>query len=227
MDRPAAAPAAAPAARRSPVTTALWLVGLSVGFGLLSGSLSVITGVGDHSLGVFAIGLGVLADVAGSAVLVWRFGAERRRPVRSGAAEARAAAVVSAALAIVAVVILARSVAALASGDRPGTSGLALAAAAVSLLVLTPLAIAKRRLGRRMGSRALMGDGALSGVGAVSSLLALCGLALYHALGWWWADQVAALVVAAVAGAEAWHTRPVTGPLTGPVTGKASETSAG
>ena len=31
-------------------------------------------------------------------------------------------------------------------------------------------------------------------------------LALYHALGWWQADRIAALAVAAIAAAEAWHT---------------------
>ena len=52
-------------ARLKLVTAALRLVSISVGFGMLSGTVSVITGLQDHSLGVFAIGLGVLADVTG------------------------------------------------------------------------------------------------------------------------------------------------------------------
>jgi divalent metal cation (Fe/Co/Zn/Cd) transporter len=59
-----------------------------------------------------------------------------------------------------------------------------------------------------MASRALQGDGTLSGIGAATSLLALAALALNGALGWWWADRVAALIVAAVTAAEAWHTAP-------------------
>jgi divalent metal cation (Fe/Co/Zn/Cd) transporter len=149
------------------------------------------------------------ADVAGSATLIWRFRAERRRPGRSAAHEGRAAVIVAAALAIVAVVLTAKSVSALAGGSRPGTSAITLAAAGVSLAVLTPLAYAKRRLGKRMGSRALQGDGTLSGIGAATSLLALAALALNSALGWWWADRVAALIVAAVAAVEAWHTATV------------------
>ena len=78
-------------------------------------------------------------------------------------------------------------------------------------LFLTPLAYAKRRLGRRMASRALQGDGALSGIGAASSLLALTALVLYDTLGWWQADRVAALIIAAIAAAEAWHTAPPRG----------------
>ena len=190
------------------VTQALWLVSISVVFGALSGTVSVLTGLRGHSLSVFAVGLGVLADVTGSAVLIWRFRAERHQPGQSSTQETRAAMIVSVALAVVTAVLTVESVTALGSGSRPGTSGITLVAAAVSLAVLTPLAYAKRRLGKQMASHALRGDGALSGIGAATSLLALISLALYHALGWWWADRIAALAVAVVAAAEAWHTAP-------------------
>jgi divalent metal cation (Fe/Co/Zn/Cd) transporter len=200
-------PAAGPD-RAQQVTTALWLVSVSVAFGLVSGAVSVLTGLHDSSLSVLAIGLGILADVTGSATLIWRFAAERRQPGPSLAAETRAALVVAAALAIISAVIIAESAAALITRSKPGTSALALIAAGISLAVLTPLAYAKRRLGAQMASRALQGDGTLSGIGAASSLLAFAALALYHVLGWWWADRVAALILAAVAAAGAWHTAP-------------------
>jgi divalent metal cation (Fe/Co/Zn/Cd) transporter len=144
--------------------------------------------------------------------LIWRFAAERRQPGQSPAAEARAALVVAVALAAASAVILAQSVAALAAGFRPGTSNLGLIAAGVSLAVLTPLAYAKRRLGGQIASRALQGDGTLSGIGAATSLFALTALALYGTLGWWWPDPAAALTVAAIAAAEAWHTAARTHP---------------
>jgi hypothetical protein len=175
---------------------------------LVSGAVSLSSGLRDHSLGVFAVGLGVLADVAGSSVLIWRFGAERRNSGPSALLEIRAAVVVAAALAVVSVVPAVQSAVALASGSRPGTSVVALAAAGVSVVVLTPLAYAKRRLGRRMASRALQGDGALSAIGAATGLLALAALVLNDVLGWWQADRIAALVVAGAAAAESWHTMP-------------------
>jgi divalent metal cation (Fe/Co/Zn/Cd) transporter len=61
-----------------------------------------------------------------------------------------------------------------------------LTAASLSLLLLTPLAIAKRRLGTKMTSRALQGDGALSGIGAATSFLAIAALILYQLADWWW-----------------------------------------
>jgi divalent metal cation (Fe/Co/Zn/Cd) transporter len=192
--------------RTTLVASALRLVMVSVAFGVISGAVSVTTGLQDHSLGVFAIGLGVLADVTGSAVLIWRFRAEQQG--RPGTHETRAAIVVAVALVVVSVVLILQSATALADGSHPGTSRVTLAAASVSLAVLTPLAYAKRRLGRRMKSRALQGDAALSGIGAATSLLALAALVAYDTLGWWWTDRIAALIVAAAAAAEAWRTAP-------------------
>lgn len=194
--------------RSGQVRAALRLVTVSVGFGLTSGAVSVTSGLHGHSLGVLAVGLGVLADVTGSATLIWRFGAELRDPAASGRWERLSAMVVAVALAVVAAVLVVGSVSALARGSHPSASVVTMAAAVVSLLVLAPLAVAKRRLGGRMGSRALQGDGTLSGVGAATSILALAALIVYRLLGWWWADRIAALIVAAVAAAEAWHTVP-------------------
>jgi hypothetical protein len=128
------------AARSRMVRSALRLISLSVAFGVLADTVSVATGLHDHSLGVFAVGLDVLADVTGSAVLIWRFRDEQRRRGPASRSETRATVVVAIALAAVAVALDVQSAAALTSGSRPGTSGVTLAAAGVSLVVLTPLA---------------------------------------------------------------------------------------
>lgn len=190
------------------VRQALRLVTLSVAFGLASGAVSITTGLKGHSLSVFAVGLGVLADVTGSATLIWRFQAELRNPALSDGRERRSAIIVSLALAVIAAVLAVESAVALAQGSHPSASAATVAAACLSLLVLTPLAIAKRRLGNKMHSRALQGDGALSGIGAATSLLAITALMVTQMEGWRWADRVTALIVATVAGAEAYRTYP-------------------
>jgi hypothetical protein len=110
------------------VTAALWLVRVSVIFGIVSGTVSVTAGLADRSLSVLAIGLGVLADVTGSATLIWRFRAERRQPGRPQAAEDHAAIVVAAALATVSAVITIQAAIALATSSGPGASGVTLIA---------------------------------------------------------------------------------------------------
>ena len=39
------------------ITAVLWLVWVSVAFGIVSGAVSVTTGLADHSLSVLAVGL--------------------------------------------------------------------------------------------------------------------------------------------------------------------------
>jgi divalent metal cation (Fe/Co/Zn/Cd) transporter len=163
--------------------------------------------VANHSLSVVAIGLGVLADVTGSAALIWRFRAEQRQPGQSRQAETCAAIIVTAALAIVSAVITIKAAVALATGlparhiggdpDRRGHLGCR--PDTPGLLQTSPR--------HADGQPPLQGDDTLSGIGAATSVLALTAL-LYHALGWWWADRIAALMVAAIAAVEAWHTAP-------------------
>ncbi|MDE3134491.1 MAG: cation transporter [Acidobacteriota bacterium] len=192
-----------PLARGPLLRRALRLSWASIGFGLISGSVAVGSGVAEHSLGVLAAGLSVLADVTGSIVLVWRFRSERSNPARAARVEELAALAVAVALGVIAVALAFESINALVAGSHPGSSALTVVTAAVSIAVLAPLAYFKRATATLLGSHALRGDSTLSAIGAGTALLALLGLVLYHAFGWWWADRLVALVIAAVAGLEA------------------------
>jgi divalent metal cation (Fe/Co/Zn/Cd) transporter len=182
---------------------ALRLSWLSICFGVVAGAVSVGSGIADHSLGVLAAGLSVLADVTGSVVLVWRFRTERSNPARAAHVEERAALVVAVALLIIAVVLTFESINALISGSHPGSSSVTVISAAVSFVVLAPLAYLKRDTATKLGSHALRGDSTLSAIGASTAILALVGLLLNDTLHWWWADRVVALVIAAAALIEA------------------------
>lgn len=188
------------------IDVALRLVTVSVAWGALSGGLSVAAGLLGHSLGVLGLGLTVLADLVGSVIVMWRFRAERGHPISHGRFEVRAALVVAVSLGLTSIVLTVDAVHALLIGSRPGMSDLSLVIAGASLVVLAPLAFAKRRVGAALASRALKGDGTLSAVGASTALLALVSLVLYRELGLWWTDRVAALLIAAVAGVEAFRT---------------------
>jgi divalent metal cation (Fe/Co/Zn/Cd) transporter len=181
---------------------ALLLVSLSGLFGLISGAASVTLGLTQHSLGVLAAGLAVLADVSGSAVLVWRFRAERDRPHHGLHVERRAALVIVTALAVMSATLTFESIQALLAGTHPGSSPATLLLATATVVVLLPLAYLKRGTATALASDALRGDSTLSAIGAASAGLALLGLLLFRTLGWWWPDRVAALLIAAVAAIE-------------------------
>jgi divalent metal cation (Fe/Co/Zn/Cd) transporter len=185
------------------MSRALVLSYTSVVWGVAAGALAVISGLLAGSLGVLGLGLNVLADVAGSIGLVWRFRVERGDPARGIRAEARASIVVAVALSLVTVTLAAAAVNELASGSAPQNSLLAMMTSGISAIVLAPLGLLKHRTGDALKSHALKGDGTLSGIGAVLGIVALLGLLANVFFGWWWADRCAALGVAAIAGAEA------------------------
>ena len=68
--------------------------------------------------------------------------------------------------------------------------------AALSLVVMPVLALAKRRVARQLKSRALAADSLESLLCSYLSATLLLGLALNGWLGWWWADPIAALAMA-------------------------------
>ncbi len=96
----------------------------------------------------------------------------------------------------------------LVTGDQPDVSAVGIALTGVSVIVMPALAIAKRRVGALLGSGALVAESNETMVCAYLSVAVLAGLSLNALFDWWWADPVAALVVAAIAareGLEAWR----------------------
>lgn len=66
----------------------------------------------------------------------------------------------------------------------------------------------KRRVGSALRNPLVLADAAETILCAMLAATTLLGLVLFAALGWWWADPVAALAVAWFAvreGREAWH----------------------
>lgn len=93
-------------------------------------------------------------------------------------------------------------------GGDTDASVVGIVLAALSLLVMPALAVAKRRVGERLGSRALIAEAAETQLCVYLSVVLLAGLLLRATVGWTWADPLAALAIAALAvreGREAWR----------------------
>ena len=96
----------------------------------------------------------------------------------------------------------------LVAGDRPEVSVVGIVLTGVSVVVMPALAVAKRRTGRKLGSSALVAESNETMVCAYLSVAVLVGLSLNALFAWWWADPIAALIVAVIAareGMEAWR----------------------
>ena len=87
-------------------------------------------------------------------------------------------------------------------------SWVGIALAAVTAATMPLLARAKRRVGAALGSSATAREGTQNLLCAYLSVALLAGLGLNAAFGWWWADPLAAVVIAVVAvreGVQGWR----------------------
>lgn len=171
----------------------------AIGWTLVSGVAGIVVGVSAGSTALVGTSADVLADMASSAVLVWRFRAELAGHPIGIRAEHIAERVAASALTLVAVGIAIAAILRLSSGEAAEESSIGLAIAIASIAILPLFAVAKYRLAAAVPSPALRMDGHITLVGAGMAAITLIGLALTGAYGWAWADPSAALVVAALA----------------------------
>lgn len=171
---------------------------LTIGWNVVEGVVAVAAGIAAGSISLIGFGLDSGIEVSAAIVLAWRLSRERQD--RCTQEDDRIAQ------RLVAVSFLAlsgyvgfESLERLASGERPDVAPIGIAIAALSLVVMPVLARAKARLAPVLGSRAAQAEAAQTDVCAWLSAALLVGLGAHALFGWWWADPVAALVIAGVA----------------------------
>jgi divalent metal cation (Fe/Co/Zn/Cd) transporter len=88
--------------------------------------------------------------------------------------------------------------------EQPERSLLSVLILSLSVLVMPVLARAKRQVARALGSGALEADAMQTSLCAYLSVIALFGVGLNAAFGWWWADPAAALAMGPSLGRRGW-----------------------
>jgi divalent metal cation (Fe/Co/Zn/Cd) transporter len=182
--------------RSGDVASAIRWCAASLAWAGLVGAATIAAGLSAGSTALVGFGLNSLVDGGASATLVWRFRRELHGLGHSHELEARAARVIGALLALIALYLIVRASIALADHSGPSGSPLGLALSGASIAVLPVLGLNKLRLARSLASQALRADGVLSVAGAALAAAALIGLVLSTGLDLWWADSVAALLIA-------------------------------
>lgn len=136
---------------------------------------------------------------------LWRFAAAR---AASPGAERRAQQLIAVSFYAIAIYIAVDAVRALATGEHPHVSSVGIGLSAVTLATVPPLAIAKARVAEALGSSATKSESRQTMLCAYLSAAPLVGLGLNAIAGWWWADPITALIIAAVAvkeGRSSWR----------------------
>jgi divalent metal cation (Fe/Co/Zn/Cd) transporter len=191
--------------REQLIRTARLLAWLGVGWHGIEAAVAIVAGVVAGSIALVGFGADSLIESVAGVGLLWRFAASR---ASSEAAEQRAQKLIAVSFYVIAAYVGVEAVRALVAGDQPEVSWVGIGLSIVTLITMPPLAIAKARIGQRLGSSATRSEGRQNMLCAYLSGALLLGLGANALAGWWWADPVVALLIAAVAvreGREAWR----------------------
>lgn len=200
-----------PGLRPESVHRALRLEYLTVGWNVVEGIVAVTAALLVGSVAILGFGIDSFVECASALVMIWRLRAQRDHRMsgeRLEAIEHRARQLVAGSLFLLGAYITFDAGQTLWTGDKPSFSPVGAALLALSIAVMLWLARAKRRLAYQLGSEALEAGAFQTTACWWLSVAALVGVGLNGLLGWWWADPVAALVIATLVvreGREAWN----------------------
>lgn len=162
--------------------------------------LTIALGTVAGSLALIGFGTVSIVELFASGVVVWHVRSdESEQPGRTKTA----LRLISVAFLVLAVALIVAAVNDLASGRRAGESPWGIAYLAVTAVVMFGLAAVKRSTATALGSEPLASEATVTFLDGLLSVTTLLGLALNAVFGWWWADPVAALLVALAALNEA------------------------
>ncbi|MGV2387069.1 MAG UNVERIFIED_CONTAM: cation transporter, partial [Thermobifida fusca] len=170
------------------------LAWLTIVWDVIEGAVAVTAGLAAGSIALLGFGIDSSIEVFAAAVIIWQ--------LRAGphARQAPALRLIAVSFLALAGYVTYQAITDLAGRHQPEASPVGIGLNAVALAVMIPVAIAQRRAGKGLGNEAVIAQAQETWVSNYLSVSLLVGLGLNAAVGWWWADPAAALVVAAVAG---------------------------
>jgi divalent metal cation (Fe/Co/Zn/Cd) transporter len=192
-------PVARPAPRSALVRRARLLAWVSLAWHLVEAAVAAAAGLAADSIALVGFGGDSMIEAGAAGVVLWRLSSGRERLAQR---------LIGASFLLLASYVSVEAVRTLVIGQHADASPLGLALAAAALVTMPPLAAAKVRVGEALGSSATASEGRQNLLCAYLSAALLVGLGANALFGWWWADPVAALAVAALAvkeGRDAWR----------------------
>lgn len=196
--------------RTEELKRALGLEYLTVGWNAVEGLIAVTAAIIAGSVAILGFGIDSFVECASALVMIWRLRAEgqgKLDALQLERLEHRTRKYVAGSLFLLAVYVAFEAVRTLWAVEKPEFSLLGVTLLVISIGVMLWLARAKRRLARKLGSKALEADAFQTTACWWLSVAALVGVGLNGLVGWWWADPLAAIVIAgfiAREGRSAW-----------------------
>ncbi len=172
---------------------AVLLLSLTLAYNVFEGAASIFAGVNAHSLTLIAFGSDSYLEVLAAGAVLWRL--SYRDEEEGERAEARAMRVIGATFLALAVGIVFQAAVSLVNGEAASQSLFGIILIAVSLTLMPILSLAKLWWAAKTGMAVLAAEAKETIACSYLSLTALIGLVAVYAVGWWWIDAVAALLM--------------------------------
>jgi divalent metal cation (Fe/Co/Zn/Cd) transporter len=191
--------------RRRLVRRARLLAWSGIAWHFIEFAIAIGAGIAASSIALIGFGADSLIESVAGFIVLWRFAASRSH---SDSAERRAQQLIAVSFFVLAAYVGAEAIRTLIGQTHPEASWIGIGLAAFTAPTMPLLALAKRRVGDRLGSAATVQEGVQNMICAYLSVALLAGLLANALAGWWWADPLAALVIVAVAlreGRESWR----------------------
>ncbi|MET0698095.1 MAG: cation transporter [Mycobacterium sp.] len=179
-----------------------FFVAATITYNVIEAVIALTEGTRVSSTALLGFGLDSVIEVSSAAAVAWQFAGKDPE-----SREKIALRIIAFSFFGLALYVSIDAVATLLGGGEPRHSGIGIALAAVSLVVMPVLSWAQRRAGREIGSLSAVADSKQTLLCTYLSAVLLVGLLLNALLGWSWADPIAALVIAVIAvreGINAW-----------------------
>lgn len=189
-----------------------WIVAGTITYNVIEAVIALAAGTVASSSALIGFGLDSIVEVLSAAAVAWQFAAPDPH-----SREKVALRVIAFSFFGLAAFVTVDALRALLGAAEPEHSPVGIVLAAVSLAIMPFLSWFERRTGRELESASAVADSHQTLLCTYLSAVLLVGLVLNSALGWSWADPLAALVIAAVAlkeGLEAWRGEACCAPVT-------------
>ncbi|MFC2024974.1 cation transporter [Chloroflexota bacterium] len=178
----------------------------TVGYNILEAIASIVFGSIANSIALIGFGLDSIVESLSGLVLIWRL---RQHGKISKAAEERiekrATRFVAITFFILGAYVLFQSLRKLVIVEVPERSLPGIIIAIVSIVVMPLLTWQKYKTGKQINSRALVADSKETLVCALLSVALLLGLGANYLFGFWQADPIVGLIIAAFLFREGWE----------------------
>ncbi|MCE7927911.1 MAG: hypothetical protein DYG91_05330 [Chloroflexi bacterium CFX7] len=181
------------------------LTAATIAWNAVEAVVAIGSGIQANSIALVGFGLDSVLEVASALVIVWLLAAQRRGSAAPELLERRAVRAIAVTFGLVALYVSYESISTLAGfGQEAEPSRAGIVLLALSTVAMPTLAFLKRPIARQLKSPALAADASNTQLCTYLSAAVLVGIGANAALGWWWLDSVAGLVVAGLASREGW-----------------------